>query len=184
MSIKRVGRAADELSMSPVHPAVALGTPIRSTRRVYSFALYAWLFGACMVALGVAVLLKFATREGPGSVVATFVFFGGLAASAGWYGARLGRAELRIDPRSVLVRNPLRSHVAALDQVEAFRAGNATPNASNPTPGIVVCLKDGQALPVWALAEESSIFSTKRRTAGFEPLADALNELLTSVRTQ
>jgi hypothetical protein len=61
-------------------------------------------------------------------------------------------------------------------------AGNATPHGKNGTPGIVVCLTDGHELPVWALAEESTVFSVKKRTLAFAPLAAELNALLATLR--
>jgi hypothetical protein len=92
------------------------------------------------------------------------------------------RAELRISSQSIVVQNPIRRHTIPLAAVEAFRPGDATPHGRNPTPGIVVCLAGGQTLPVWALAEESTIFGAKQRTRAFAPLADELNALLASVR--
>lgn len=164
-----------------IRPKIALDQPIRNSRRVSFFAGYAWLFGAFMI-----VIMALTASRSNGSLLEALaaVAFGlAVGLPALWYGTRIRRAELRISAAgSVVVRNPLRSVIAPLDQVDAFQSGNATPGGKNPTPGIVLLLKDGRELPVWALAEESTIFSAKRKTASFSPLADDLNALVASAR--
>jgi hypothetical protein len=163
------------------HPTVAVGRPIRNARRIWFFAGYSWLFSAAMLVLGAATVVKWAGRGETLSALGGVAFFGALTAVPAWYGLRIWRAELLIAERTVIVRNPIRCHELPLDAIDAFRAGDATPRARNDTPGITVCLRGGHAIPVWALAEEASIFSAKQRTAAFIPLAEELNALLAGV---
>lgn len=167
--------------MGAIHPKVALGQPIRNGRRTHFFAWYAWLFGAAMLGVGALVAVRFA-HEGGGSVLFGLTFGLAFALPAVWLGARVQGAQLRITDHDVVVRNPIGAKTAILDDVAEFAPGNVTPSGNNPTPGIVVRLRNGRELPVWALAEESTIFSAKRKTAGFGPLADELNALLASAR--
>lgn len=90
---------------------MALDRPIRSSRRVYLFAGYSWLFAASMLAIGALAVVSLASREGVASALIGAVFFGGIAAAAIWFGGRVRRAELRISPHSVVVRNPIHCHI-------------------------------------------------------------------------
>jgi hypothetical protein len=178
----RKSSPADTHPVRPPQPTVALNRPIRSTRRLYIFAAFAWLFAAAMIATGATGVSSFEQREGLLAALGFVTFFAAISVPAIWYAMRVRRAELRVSAKSVVVRNPVRCYVASLDEVDEFRAGNATPHGNNGTPGIVVRLKDGRALPVFALAEEGSIFSIKKKTQAFRPLADQLNELLQTAR--
>ena len=42
----------------------------------------------------------------------------------------------------------------------------------------MVRLRSGKQVPVWALAEEGTIFSIKSKALSFAPLADDLNALI------
>jgi hypothetical protein len=170
------------LFVAPPRPTVALDRPIRSTRRIGFVVACAWLFAVAMLAIGAPAVVKWGSQEGVGSALADTAFFGGIAAAAIWYGVRVRRAELRISSRSVIVRNPIRCHTVPLDAVKAFGPGNATPHGNNGTAGIVVCLSGGHVLPVWALADEGTVFSMKKKTLAFAPLAGELNVLLASAR--
>jgi hypothetical protein len=168
--------------MRSVRPVVALDTAIRSSRRIHFFAGYLWLFAGGMLLLGGMSVPRFDSREGLVSALAGAALFGGIALAAIWCALRVQRTELRMSSSSVVVRNPIRCHTVPLDEVVKFQPGNATPNTTNGTPGIVLRLTSGHALPVWALAEEGSIFSVKKRTLSFTPLADDLNALLAATR--
>jgi len=160
---------------------VALDEPIRNSRRVWFFAAYALLFGLSMLGIGVVLAIRFA-HEGMPASLAGLAFGVVTALPALWFGARVREAQLRITSRSVTVQNPIRAITASLDDAAEFVPGNVTPGANNGTPGIVLRLKDGRELPVWALGEESTIFSATRKMASFGPLADDLNALLASAR--
>jgi hypothetical protein len=165
-----------------VHSEVAIDAPIRNMRRVRLFSGYCWFFAAGMFGCGVLVAVRF-THEGAGAALGGIAFGVAFAMPAVWYGKRLRRAKLRINPPSVVVQNPIHRYVLSIDDVEEFQPGNVTPGGNNGTPGIVVRLKSGREIPVWALAEESSIFSVKRKTASFAPLAEDLNSLLAAARS-
>lgn len=167
--------------MRAVRPQVALDQPIRNSRRVWFCAGFSWLFGAFMLCIGVLIAVRSA-HEGVAAAVGGVAFGVVIALPAFWYGTRIREAQLRITDRSVVVRNPIRAVTAPLDEAAEFVPGNVTPHGNNGTPGIVLRLQSGRELPVWALAEESTIFSAKRKTASFGPLAADLNALLASAR--
>jgi hypothetical protein len=179
--LKRRARTDDGLRVMAIHPTVALGQPIRNERRTAFLAGYAFLFALSMLGVGAIVDARFGTRE-PLEAGGATVFFAALAFVAVWLGNRMRQASLRINVDAVVVKNVVRSHDVPLDAVARFEPGNTTPGG-NPTPGIVLVLRDGRSIPVWALAVESSVFSARRKIERFAPLAVQLNSLLDSART-
>jgi hypothetical protein len=161
---------------------MALDRPIRNARRTSFLSAFGWLFAACMIGCAVLLIAKFDAKEPLPTIAGAAGFCVLPAIAAIWVSARLWRAELRIGSQSVVVRNPFRCHTVLLDEVEEFQPGNVTPRGNKGTPGIVMRLNDGHTVPVWALAEESSIFSAKKKALAFAPLASELNALLTSAR--
>ena len=115
-----------------------------------------------MLGIGVLVAVRF-PHEGIVATLGSLAFGLAFALPAFWYGARLRKAQLRITDESVMVLNPIRAMTASLDEAAEFVPGNVTPNAKNGTPGIVLRLTTGRELPVWALAEELTIFAPNAR---------------------
>lgn len=177
-----VDKSDRPLPVSTVRPVVALDHPIRNTRRVYAFSIYAWLWAGAMILVAAIFASRFAATE-PLGVLAGALFFIVLALAYLWYGQRIRRDELRVGAQVLVIRNPIRCYTIPLSEVDRFQPGNVTAGGNNGTPGIVVRLNGGRQLPVWALAQEGSIFSIKRKTLGFAPLADDLNGLLSIHRS-
>jgi hypothetical protein len=164
--------------------AAALDQPIRNRRRTSFFSACGWLFAVCLIGCAILLVVRFGTKEALPTIAGAAGFCVLPAAIAIWIAMRVRRAEVRIGSGSVIVRNLIRCHTVRLDEVDEFQPGNVTPGGNNGTPGIVMHLKDGGVIPIWALAEESSIFSAKRKALAFAPLVSELNTLLAAAREQ
>src|SRR5664280_3256754 len=99
--------------MQPIHPAVAIGVPIRSERRVSAFAGFAFLWALGMVATAGILIARIADRE-PAGAVGMALFIAALAFGGAWIGNRIRKASLTVTDVAVTVRNPIRSHTVPL----------------------------------------------------------------------
>jgi hypothetical protein len=160
---------------------VARHSWIRRPSRNVGFACGYALAGAWLLVMLAAALSELANRGGNIWVGLTVVL-AGLAALAvrllvGW-----ARAGLLVTTDEVVVRGPWATRRIALTFADRFEAGLQHTAVGNPTPGVVLRLRDGSAVNVAALATESMVWSCASKVDRWEPVAKRLNDLLTKPR--
>ena len=87
-------------------------------------------------------------------------------------------AGLLVTENAVVLRNPLKKREVAVPDVARFIAGHQPALYGNPTPGIIMELKDGRSYSVWTLAHEGFVWNSARNVAAWVATAEALNELV------
>ena len=88
------------------------------------------------------------------------------------------RAALFVGRDEIVVRNPLTTIRVRPDEVERFVAGGQDYGFSNPVPGVLMVLRDGDRVRVWTLAREGVVWREKRNIRRWEETATQLNGLL------
>jgi hypothetical protein len=140
---------------------------IRSDPWVRAFGIEAGLLALVFAAIAVWIMTSYPHfGESFGNYCAVAVV-GLIGVASGYLARGCWRAALRISDERIVVCNPIRCQVIPTSEAVAFAAGNVTPSIRDRTPGIVLILKNGTRVPVWALARESTIWSAQPKTDAF-----------------
>jgi hypothetical protein len=142
---------------------------------------FAFVFGA--VALSFAASAVFLFAAGFGStldIAASATLLLSIAATSGTLAARMWRAGLWLGADGAIVRGPLRSHRFSLGEIDGFAAG--VYGGGNGTPGIVMRLRDGRKVGIWALGNEGVVWRYDRYVGEWQPVCERLNALLARLR--
>ena len=95
-------------------------------------------------------------------------------------GKRLLSAGLWVSAETVVVRGPLKTRTVATDEVQSFDPGVLP--GGNGTPCVMLRLKNGTDIGIWALGREGLIFRFKAYLDELRPACDQLNALLDTLR--
>ncbi len=116
--------------------------------------------------------------EKVGGGLVLFVLFSLGALLEARYAFGCENAGLMVTDGAVVIRNPLRRFEVPISELRRFAAGKQGSQIGNPTPGIVLELRNGSIFAVWTLAREGFVWNSAKHVVTWTPVAGELNALL------
>jgi hypothetical protein len=150
---------------------------LRRPERNASFgttAAAAALFAGAMTVISVVV----AVLDAQPMSLAFLPLYGPAAYALGRVALGCFRAGVLIEDDVVVVRNPWRERRFPVAEVARFVAGEQPSGYGNPTPGVVLVLRDGSHVSIWSLAAEGLAWNNDRNAARWRGVADGLTAAL------
>jgi hypothetical protein len=161
-------------------PAVEAGRWIQNQRRNRSFAVV-WgslAAGSAVIAVVLLIIGLRTDKAGGGVVVFALLFIPALAEARFAFGCT--NAGLLVTDQAVVIRNPWKSREVPVSEIRRFTAGKQVAQVGNPTPGIILELKNGSAYGIWTLAREGFVWNSAKNVDAWGPVAQELNALVQS----